>query len=230
VALNSRQMQAKLCLIPCSCSRGREGGQRWKGDEGCGDRAERAHAHSLGEAGEDEYAESAKGERSSLIDAAGFAASRFVAKGTHHSAATGDDQLAKTRTEKHECDRCRGIEPVAVEGRRQGERRADGSDHKPGAAAYPEVGDRAPEEVDGLGKDEQRDDLGASSDADALPAEQIREDPSNYAVGEDCIRRDEKAEEPRTLFCGGKSWACELLQGDVAHGTDISMSSPFSMP
>jgi hypothetical protein len=79
-----------------------------------------------------------------------------------------------------------------------------------------------------LGEDEERDDLGASADPDALPPEQIREDAGNDAVSEDCIWRYEKAEEPGTFFCGGRIEACDLLQGGFLHANDGSMSIAFS--
>ena len=85
--------------------------------------------------------------------------------------------------------------------------------------------DGTPQEVDGLGEDEERDDLGASSDADTLPAEQIREDAADDAEGEDCIRGDEKAEEPGTFFCGGRIGTCGLLQGGWLHAIDVSIST-----
>ena len=56
VALNSCQMQVKVCLIrcfcSCGCSRGCEGGEGWEGDEGCGDPTEGAHAHSSARRGD----------------------------------------------------------------------------------------------------------------------------------------------------------------------------------
>ena len=62
-----------------------------------------------------------------------------------------------------------------MEGGGHGESGADGSDDEPGAAANPEVGDGTPEKVDALGENEERDDLGASADADSLSTEQVGE-------------------------------------------------------
>ncbi len=109
-----------------------------------------------------------------------------------------------------------------MKGGGHGECGGDGSDHEPGATANPEVGDGAPEEVDGLGEDEERYDLGGSSDADSLLSEQVGEDATDDAVGEDCIRRDEEAEEPRTFFWSGRIQACGLLQVDFGHAFDVS--------
>lgn len=115
-----------------------------------------------------------------------------------------------------------------MKGGGHGECGGDGSDYEPGATANPEVRDGAPEEVDRLGEDEERYDLGGSADADSLLSEQVGEDAADDAVGEDCIRRYEEAEEPRTFFWGGRVQACGLLQVDFGHAFDVSTGDASS--
>ncbi len=89
-----------------------------------------------------------------------------------------------------------------MEGGEHGRGGGDSANDQPTAAANPEVGDGGPEAVDGLGKDEERDDLRAAADADSLLAEQIGEDAADNAVGEDRVWRDEETEEPGAFFLG----------------------------
>jgi hypothetical protein len=117
-----------------------------------------------------------------------------------------------------------------VEGGGKGERGGDRSYYEPGAATNPEVSDWTPEEVNALGENEKRDDLGASSDVDSLLAEQIGENTGNDPVCEDGVRGDEKAEEPGAVIGYRRIQACGLLQGYFGHAFDVSMAITARSP
>ena len=76
-----------------------------------------------------------------------------------------------------------GVQAWLVEGQDDHGGGGEGSDDEPVAAAYPEVGDGTPEEVDGLGECEKKDDLALALGVYAMLAEEVRESSGDYAVG-----------------------------------------------
>ncbi len=63
-----------------------------------------------------------------------------------------------------------------------------------------EIGNRAPEEIDGVRQGKQRDDAGAARGIDAMETQKVREASANEAEGDDRIRGDEEGEEPRAFM------------------------------
>ncbi len=92
-----------------------------------------------------------------LVKAAGAAAIHFATERAHHAAASGDSEHAETGAQEQEANRPARIEARPVERCQQRDRGGGSGNHEPGAAAHPEVSDRSPEKIDGVGEREQRE-------------------------------------------------------------------------
>ncbi len=178
--------------------------ERWQRDHGGNDPAEGAEREAAGKRDQRKDGHSADGERTALVKAAGAAAIGFAAQRAHDAAASSDEQARRSRHP--------GIGvPTAHDDPRRDWWNATNSVIAAAAAAtmsqvrrrIREVGNGAPEKIDGVREREQGADAGRTRRVNSLIAQEIRERAADKAEGDDRIGRDEDAEEPGALVRHG---------------------------
>ncbi|MEI9969909.1 MAG: hypothetical protein WDM87_15275 [Terracidiphilus sp.] len=161
--------------------------------------AQRAERQAAGPSDQHKDRDGSEGQRAGLVEAAGAPAAQLALERAQNAAACSDYEDAETGAQEQKSHAPRRRKLGLIEGGDQGNGGGGRRKQEPSAAAHPEIGQRAPEEVNSVRKRKQRCNARGARGIHAFIAQQIGDGPTDEAEGNYRVRRDKEGEKPRAF-------------------------------